>query len=70
MSNIITVLTSTVVFLFGVFLVVFIISYPTMLLWNECLVPAISGFHEVSWLQMFGIQILISILLQITYKKP
>ena len=38
----------------------FLFSYPAMLLWNGCLVPAVTGLVEVTWLQMWGIWILIS----------
>lgn len=38
-------------------------AYPVMLLWNGCLVPAIEGVHTVSWLQMWGINIMISLML-------
>lgn len=40
----------------------FLVSYPLMWLWNGCLVPAIPGIEEVSWLQMWGISILIGAL--------
>ena len=36
----------------------FILSYPLMLLWNGCLVPAVAGVSEVSWLQTWGLVIL------------
>ncbi len=39
-----------------------IMSYPLMILWNGCLVPAVSILHEVTWIQMWGIVILLSIL--------
>jgi hypothetical protein len=32
----------------------FILAYPTMLLWNLCLVPAVSVLNEVGWLQMWA----------------
>lgn len=35
-----------------------IVSYPAMLLWNYFLVPAIPSVAEVSWIQMWGIQLL------------
>jgi hypothetical protein len=38
----------------------FILSYPVMLLWNGCLVPAVSGVHYISWLQAWGLTILIT----------
>jgi hypothetical protein len=38
-----------------------IFAYPAMLLWNGCLVPA-TDLKEVTWLQMWGIQVLVSVL--------
>lgn len=40
----------------------FLLSYPAMLLWNGCLVGAVAGVAEVSWLQMWGISFLFSML--------
>jgi len=40
----------------------FLLSYPLMLLWNLCLVPAVAGVAEVGWLQMWGISILFAFL--------
>lgn len=36
----------------------FLFSYPVMLLWNGCLVGAVSGVTEITWLQSWGILIL------------
>lgn len=36
----------------------FIISWPVMFLWNECLVGAISGVNPIGWLQAWGLLIL------------
>ena len=38
-------------------------AYFAMLLWNGCAVPATTVLKEVTWLQMYGIQVLIAILL-------
>lgn len=35
-----------------------LMSYPVMLLWNGCAVPAITGLHEIGWLQAWGLSIL------------
>ena len=44
-------------------LVSLVFSFPMMLLWNWCLVPAASSVvTEVSWLQMWGISVLFSML--------
>lgn len=40
----------------------FFISFPLMLLWNYCLVPAVPTIQEVGWLQMWGIFILCNFL--------
>lgn len=45
-----------------VLLISLLISYPAMLLWNGCLVPAVSSLAEVGWLQMWGISILFGLL--------
>jgi hypothetical protein len=49
-----------------VVLISFLLSYPLMLLWNGCLVDAVDGVHEVSWLQMWGLSILIGLLFKPT----
>lgn len=50
--------------IFGVIgLIVFLgllLSVPTWLLWNACLVPAVDGLHEISWLQAWGLQVLVA----------
>jgi hypothetical protein len=43
-------------------LVGFLFSYPAMLLWNNCFVPAIPVVQSVSWLQMWGITILFGLI--------
>ena len=42
----------------------FILSYPLMILWNLCLVPAVSVLSQVTWIQMWGISILIALLVK------
>lgn len=44
----------------------FLLSWPVMMLWNGCLVDAIPGVHEISWLQAWGLNILCRIL----FNKP
>jgi hypothetical protein len=34
------------------------LAWPMMLLWNGCLVPAITGLNHVGWVQMWGINII------------
>ena len=41
-------------------------SFPIMLLWNGCLVPAVDGIKEIGWLQAWGLMILFGILFKST----
>ena len=45
-----------------IILISFLFSYFTMLLWNNCLVPAVDGINTVGWLQAWGLTLLFSIL--------
>lgn len=40
----------------------FILSWPVYMLWNGCLVSAVAGISEVTWLQAWGLTILCSFL--------
>ena len=53
-------------------LVVFLgmlLSYPVMLLWNGCLVPAVGSVHEITWLQAWGLMILFGFLFKSSASK-
>lgn len=39
-----------------------IMAWPTQLLWNSCLVPAVDGVHEIGFWQALGINILFQLL--------
>ena len=47
----------------------FVLSWPVMMLWNLCLVGAVDGVKEVTWLQAWGIQFLCGILFKATLTK-
>ena len=40
----------------------FLMAYPVMLLWNGCLVGAVSGISDITWLQAWGLLVLFGIL--------
>lgn len=40
----------------------FILSAPIMWLWNGCLVGAVDGVHDITWLQAWGISVLFGLL--------
>ena len=48
-----------------------VLSLPIWLLWNACLVPAIEGVREITWLQAWGLNILCTGLFKskLEYKK-
>ena len=43
-----------------------LLSLPIWLLWNDCLVSAIDGVHEITWLQAWGLNILCTSLFKST----
>jgi hypothetical protein len=40
----------------------FLLSWPVMMLWNGCLVDAVTGVKEVTWMQAWGLSLLCGIL--------
>jgi len=40
----------------------FVLSWPVMMLWNGCLVDAVTGVKEITWLQGWGLSVLCGIL--------
>ena len=50
----------------GVLLLSFLLSWPVFMLWNGCLVDAVTGVKEVTWLQAWGITILCGFLFKTT----
>jgi hypothetical protein len=47
----------------------FLLAWPVMELWNQCLVPAVEGTREIGWLQAWGIQFLFALLFKSTTTK-
>ena len=48
-----------------------LLSLPVMWLWNACLVGAIAGVNEITWMQAWGIMLLCGFLFKTTveFKK-
>jgi hypothetical protein len=62
-------LIGTIVLSFGTLLLLsFLLSWPVYMLWNGCLVDAITGVKEVTWLQSWGISVLFGMLFKSTSK--
>ena len=55
----------------GALFVSFLLAWPVMELWNGCLVPAVDGVKPIGWLQAWGLQFLVNMLVKvsITTKK-
>ena len=47
----------------------FLLSWPVYMLWNGCLIGAVDGVHEVTWLQAWGINFLFGILFRTSVTK-
>ena len=47
----------------------FLLAWPVMELWNQCLVPAVGGIKEIGWLQAWGLQLLVVMLFRISTTK-
>lgn len=66
-------LSESLTILFGAIFIVIIaavlMAFPTMWLWNGCLVPAVDGIHEVGFSQALGLNVLFSILFKSTVTK-
>jgi hypothetical protein len=47
----------------GMFVLIsFLLSWPVYMLWNGCLVGAVEGVNEVTWMQAWGLSFLFGIL--------
>ena len=58
MEKILVIVGTVVVSIAGILLLSFLLSWPVYMLWNGCLVGAVAGVSEVTWLQAWGITIL------------
>jgi hypothetical protein len=69
MKDFIVPLSAAVAAIVTLLFLSFLLSWPVMVLWNNCLVPAIPGVHEIEWLQAWGLQFLCGILFKTTVSK-
>lgn len=40
----------------------FLLSWPVYMLWNGCLLTAVDGTHEITWMQAWGLNLLFGML--------
>jgi hypothetical protein len=62
MDKVFTIVGAVVLGLLGLLFFSFLLSWPVYMLWNGCLVGAVRGVSEVTWLQAWGINILFGIM--------
>ena len=60
---------AVVIAIVGLLLLSFLLSWPVYMLWNGCLVGAVTGVVEVTWLQAWGITVLCGFLFKSTAKS-
>jgi len=53
----------------GMLALSFLMSWPVYMLWNGCLVDAVTGVREVTWLQAWGLTVLCSFLFNTSVTK-
>jgi hypothetical protein len=62
MDKITAIVGAIVLSFLGLLLLSFLLSWPIYMLWNGCLVDAVTGVREVTWLQGWGLSILCGLL--------
>jgi len=66
MEKVIVVIGAVVVGIAGVLLLSFLLSWPVYMLWNGCLVGAVAGVAQITWLQAWGLTVLCGFLFKST----
>ena len=66
MEKIAVIVGAVVLGLATLVLISFLLSWPVYMLWNGCLVSAVAGVSEVTWLQAWGIVVLCGFLFKTT----
>ena len=69
MDNFLAALILVIGGIAGLLALSFLLSWPTYMLWNGCLVGAVNGVNEVTWLQAWGLTFMCGILFKTTVKK-
>jgi len=69
MEKVVVVVGAVVLGIMGILFLSFLLSWPVYMLWNGCLVGAIAGVAEVTWLQAWGLTVLSGFLFKSTVSK-
>lgn len=62
MDKVVAVVGAAVIGLLALILLSFLLSWPVYMLWNGCLVDAVEGVKQVTWMQAWGLNFLFGIL--------
>jgi hypothetical protein len=62
MEKVLFVVTGAVVVIATILFISFLLSWPVYMLWNGCLVDAVTGVKEITWLQGWGLSALFGLL--------
>jgi hypothetical protein len=62
MEKVFTLVGTIVLSLAGLLFLSFLLSWPVYMLWNGCLVDAVTGVKEVTWLQAWGLNFLFGLM--------
>jgi hypothetical protein len=66
MEKVLDVVGAIVLGIASLLLLSFLLSWPVYMLWNGCLVGAVAGVSEVTWLQAWGLTVLCGFLFKTT----
>ena len=69
MEKVVVIIGAVVLGIASLVLLSFLLSWPVYMLWNGCLVGAVAGVSEVTWMQAWGITILSAFLFKTTVTK-
>jgi hypothetical protein len=69
MEKVAVVIGAVVLGIIGILFLSFLLSWPVYMLWNGCLVGAVAGVSEVTWLQAWGLTVLCGFLFKSTVSK-
>ena len=58
MEKVVIAVGAIVLGIASLLLLSFLLSWPVYMLWNGCLVGAVAGVSEVSWLQAWGLTVM------------
>lgn len=66
MTKLFAVICTFIVGLATLLFVSFLLSWPVYMLWNGCLLDAVTGVKEITWQQGWGLSVLCSMLFKTT----